>query len=67
MPNIFQSLLLVIANAAQNEQARMIKYLKVENEVLRSKAPGRITVTPQERNRLVRFGAKLGNVSSCPY
>jgi hypothetical protein len=50
MPNIFQSLLLVIANAARNDQARMIQYLKVENEVLRSKAPGRETrrvfVTP---------------------
>jgi putative transposase len=61
MTNVFQSLLLVIANAAQNEQARMIKYLKVENEIIRSKLPARITITPQERHRLVKFAKKLGS------
>ena len=37
-----------------------IKYLKVENQILRSKLPGRITVTPKERHRLVKFAQKLG-------
>ena len=37
-----------------------MKYLKVENEILRGKLPGRIVVTPQERNRLVKFAQKLG-------
>lgn len=33
---------------------------QVENEVLRSKLPARITVTPKERQRLLKYGAKLG-------
>ena len=60
MANVFQSLLLVIASATRNELARQIKYLKVENEILRSKLPGRITITPNERQRLVKFAQKLG-------
>ena len=60
MANVFQSLLLVIASATRNELARQIKYLKVENEILRSKLPSRITDTPQERHRLVKFAQKLG-------
>jgi putative transposase len=37
-----------------------VKYLKVENEILRSKLPQRVTVTAKERNRLVKFALKLG-------
>lgn len=58
MTNVFQSLLLVIAGATEKELARQVKYLKVENEILRSKLPKRITITPKERHRLVRFGQK---------
>jgi putative transposase len=32
----------------------------MENEILRSKLPARITVTPKERQRLLKFGAQLG-------
>ncbi len=60
MAHLFQSLLLLIATASKNELARQIKYLKVENEILRSKLPARITVTGKERSRLVRFAQKLG-------
>lgn len=60
MMPIFRSLLLVIAGATQRELARQVRYLKVESEVLRSKLPARITVTPKERQRLLTFGAKLG-------
>src|SRR6476469_2147729 len=60
MTPIFRSLLLVIAGATQRELARQIRYLKVENEVLRGKLPARITITPKERQRLLKFGAKLG-------
>lgn len=60
MTNLFQSLLLVIAGASQKELARQVKYLKVENEILRNKLPKRITVTAKERNRLVRFAKGLG-------
>ncbi len=62
MRNIYRSLLLLIAGATQKELARQIHYLKIENRILRSKLPHRVPVTAQERNRLVRFGCKLGKV-----
>ena len=60
MASIFRSLLFVIAGATQRELARQVRYLKVENELLRSSCPARITVTAKERQRLLKFGAKLG-------
>lgn len=59
MTNVFQSLLLVIAGATQKELARQVKYLKVENQILRLRLPKRILVTPKERVRLVKFAQKL--------
>jgi putative transposase len=59
--SLFRSLLLVIAGSTQRELARHIRYLKLENEILRSKLPARMTITPKERQRLVKFGSKLGN------
>ena len=50
----------MIAGATQDELARQVRYLKVENETLRSKLPARIVVTPKERQRLLKFGVKLG-------
>jgi putative transposase len=60
MRNLFRTLLLVIARSTQQELARQVRYLKIENQILRGKLPRRVPVTSQERNRLVRFGAKLG-------
>jgi putative transposase len=60
MRNIYNALLLLIAGATNKELARQVTYLKVENRILRGKQSGRVAVTAQERNRLVRFGAKLG-------
>jgi putative transposase len=60
MKNLYHSLILLIAGSTQKELAAQIKYLKVENEILRSKLPARVPVTEKERNRLVKFGAKLG-------
>lgn len=60
MKNLYQRLLLLIAGATQVELARHVRYLKIENEILRSKLPKRVPVTPKEQNRLVKFGAKLG-------
>src|SRR4051812_35779955 len=59
MNNIYRSLLMVIAGATQAELGRQIKYLKVENEILRSRIPGRVYVTPKERSRLVKFAKNL--------
>ena len=55
MKNLFQPLLLL------NELARQVRYLKVENEILRSKLPARVTVTEKEKNWLAKFAAKLGS------
>lgn len=56
-----QSFLLMLSTASDKELARMVEYLQEENRILRSKLPKRITVTPQERRRLVRLGKKLGS------
>ena len=40
--------------------ARYVQYLKTENRILRCKLPARVTVTPQERQRLLKFGKPLG-------
>ena len=59
MKNIYHRLL-PIAGSTQNELASQIRYLKIENQILRSNLPRRVTVMAQERNRLVKFGSKLG-------
>ena len=59
MKNIYHRLLL-IAGSTQKELASQIRYLKIENQILRSKLPSRVQVTPQERTKLVKFGSKLG-------
>lgn len=58
--SLFNSLLLVIASASQKELARQVRYLKVENEMLRSRLPQRVYVTPKERQRLIKFATGLG-------
>ena len=50
-----------MAGATQSELARQVRYLKVENEILRIKPPARITVTEKEKNRLAKFAARLGS------
>ena len=58
MHHLVNRLLVILAAATDRELARQVKFLKVENEILRSKLPARITVTAKERRRLVKFGAK---------
>jgi putative transposase len=53
--------MLVIARSTQKELARQVSYLKVENQILRSRLPDRISLTQREKNRLVRFAKKLGS------
>jgi putative transposase len=63
MVALFHQLLHVLASATRSHQdlVRQIQYLKVENEVLRGKLPGRVTVTLAERLRLVRYARKVGS------
>ena len=53
--------MLVIARSTQKELARQVSYLKVENQILRSRLPDRISLTQREKNRLVRFAKNLGS------
>jgi putative transposase len=49
----------MLAHATDRELARQIQYLKAENRILRDKLPKRITVTAQERQRLLKYGKLL--------
>jgi putative transposase len=61
MPRFFRPLLLLIARLTDRELAAVIQYLKAENDILRSKLPKVVQVTPQERQRLLKFGRPLGS------
>ncbi|MFA9478877.1 hypothetical protein ACERK3_11285 [Phycisphaerales bacterium AB-hyl4] len=39
MPKLFHPLLKIVAHAPHRELAAQVQYLKVENEILRSKRP----------------------------
>jgi hypothetical protein len=53
MSRIFHPLMYLLACSTRQELARQVQYLKTENEILRSKLPRRITVTPEECRKLV--------------
>ncbi|MCG8508930.1 MAG: hypothetical protein MI741_06835, partial [Rhodospirillales bacterium] len=56
-----QPLFLLMARCTHNALARQVQYLKVENEILRSKLPKRTQLTPEERCRLVKYGEPVGS------
>ena len=47
-------------SATRQELARQVNYLKTENQILRSKLPKRVLVTPTERRQLVKAARGLG-------
>jgi putative transposase len=49
-----------LAQSTHRELALQVRYLKAENEVLRSRLPKYVYVTPTEKRRLVRFARPLG-------
>lgn len=59
MAKLFHAFSLTLGRSTHAELIRQIQYLKVENEMLRSKLPKRITVTPAERRRLLKYGKPL--------
>lgn len=61
MANMFRRLLDVLAGSTDRELRLQVQYLKLENEILRSKITGRVLVTPQEKARLIRFAKPLGS------
>jgi hypothetical protein len=56
MNKLFHPLLVMIAKATSTELQQYIDYLKAENQILRSKLPRRVDVTPAEREKLVKVG-----------
>ena len=60
MKKLFHPLLELIARSAENELAAIIQHLKEENCILLVKLPKRVSLTDQERQRLVKTGAELG-------
>ena len=57
---LYTSFLLLLATATDRELARIVRYLKEENRMLRARLQGPILVGPRERQRLLRFGRGLG-------
>ena len=60
MQRLLQPFLLLLASATDKELAKVVQFLKAENEQLRSRIPGRITLTTAERARLVKLGKTIG-------
>jgi putative transposase len=60
MKSLFQSVLLHLAAGTGSDIANQLQFLKVEIEILRGKLPKRITITPRERNRLLKYGKLVG-------
>src|SRR3989339_1233949 len=58
--HLFQKFFLLMGNLVHSDLKRQIEYMKVENEILRSKCPKRITTTASEKRRLIEFGLLLG-------
>jgi putative transposase len=59
MTAIWNGFLLLLARATDRELAKMVEFLKAENQILRAKLPRRIEVTPAERHRLIKIGRPL--------
>lgn len=49
----------LLGTLANSSLIRQIEYLKVENEILRAKLPKRISTTPSEKRRLIKYGLPL--------
>ncbi len=57
---LFHPFFMMLAHWVNSHLIEEIQYLKVENQILRSRIKGRIIPTAAERNRLLRFGIPLG-------
>ena len=53
---IFQEFLALLGRIVHSDLIRQMEHLKVENEILRAKCPKRITTSPAEKRRLIRYG-----------
>lgn len=61
MGRVFHPLLFLLARCTKNQLIRQIEFLKAENQILRSRVPGRfVRVKPAERARLMKLAEGLG-------
>jgi hypothetical protein len=60
MKLLYHSFLQLLATSTDQALARYLQYLKAENQILRAKLPRRLTVSLEERCRLLKFGKPLG-------
>jgi putative transposase len=58
---LLNPLFALLGASTDAQLARSVEFLKAENRILRDKLPKRLTVTKQERNRLVKLGKGLGS------
>jgi hypothetical protein len=54
MAAIIHPLLTLLASLSRQELARQVTYLRAENQILRSRLPGRIQLNNQEKRKLLR-------------
>ena len=57
---VFQYFLTILGQMVHSDLVRQIEYIKVENEILRSKLPKQIRTTYQEKLKLIRYGLRVG-------
>ncbi len=57
----FNPLLAFLLQISHSSLVRQIAYLKLENQILRSKLPKHISLTSFERQALIKFGKPLGD------
>lgn len=62
MTTLWKRFLLILAQATDSELAKMVEFLKAENQILRAKLPKRVEVTPAERRLLLKLGRPLGTM-----
>jgi putative transposase len=60
MKKLLHPFFILLAHMVNSQLVEQVQYLKVENRILRSKLGKRVVLSPDERNRLIRFGKPLG-------
>ncbi len=57
---LYSAFLMRLARFTENELAKVVQFQKEEMQVMRQRLPGRLRLTPQERQRLLKYGKPLG-------
>tara|TARA_R110000737_G_scaffold2923_8_gene8922 strand:- start:212981 stop:214030 length:1050 start_codon:yes stop_codon:yes gene_type:complete len=53
--------MLALGRSDHDQLIAQIQYLTIENQILRSKLPKRLSLSPKERRRLIQFGKAVGD------